>query len=166
MEKKPFLTFHPEIVMTVLTANADTMEKYTDYRDDGYEDRVGAGYNNPASSLSNIDNEIHFTYNILNTSNIVVSTKNIYIPAGKTIKISFASLVNTQGENVTNKVTDYDLELYDSNGVLVARRSSLSNTEIVSFTTSVAGTYSIRIYLCSPKSTEWIDHCSYAYKIS
>ena len=42
MEKRPNLMIYPELVMTILTANADNMSNYTEKNTDGFNDKVGA----------------------------------------------------------------------------------------------------------------------------
>lgn len=166
MQKRPELIYYPELVMSILTANADTMPNYTACNGDGYNEQVGAGLNNRALALSNINNTVSFAYKTGNTSKLFVSEKDVYISAGQTIKVSFTSLVNTEGKKDITLVTDYDLKLYDANGNMVTQRTSLSNTELLTYTASTSGTYTIKIFLYSAKKTDLPDWCGYAYRIS
>lgn len=166
MEKRPELMYYPELVMSLLTANADTMANYTTHNFDGYNEQVGAGLNNLQATLDNINNTVSFSYKALNTSDVFVSEKSVYISVGQTIKASFTSLVNTEGKKDITLVTDYDLRLYDTNGNMVTQRTSLSNTELLTYTASSSGTYTIKIFLYNSKKTDLADWCGYAYRIS
>lgn len=166
MEKRPYLMLYPELIMPIITASADNIEGYSSKNSDGFNDKVGAGFINIQAALDNVYNTTNFIYTTQDESGIFVSEKLVTIGANGTIKISFASLVNTDGSAETNKVTDYDLRLYTSAGSYIAGISSLSNTELLEYTSQSGGNYIIKIYLYSAKKTELTDYCGYAYKIS
>lgn len=166
MEKRPNLIFHPELVMTILTANADNMVNYSDKNRDGFNDKVGAGFINIDAALTNIDKSVSFRYSTQNQSGVFVSETSVSLSANQTIKISFASIANTNRDNNTNKITDYDLGIYKSDGTYLDSITSISNTELLEYQASTTGTYIIKIYIYSAKKTELTDFCGYAYKIS
>ena len=166
MEKRPNLMLYPELVMTILTANADNMSNYTGKNADGFNNKVGAGFINIDNTLANIDNSVSFSYSTQNQSSVFVSETSVYLSAKQTIKISFASLANTNGDNDTGKITDYGLHIYKSNGAYLYSIASFSNTELLEYSALTSGTYIIKIYIHSAKKTELNDLCAYAYKIS
>lgn len=166
MEKRPSLMIYPELVMSIVTANADNMSNYNDRNYDGFNDQVGAGFINIDAALANIYNSVSFSYSTQNQSGVYVSETSVSLSVNQTIKISFASLANTNGDNDIDKITDYDLYFYKNDGTYLESIISTSNTELLEYQAESSGIFIIKIYIYSAKKTEIMDYCGYAYKIS
>jgi len=168
MYKKPTLMKYPELILPVLSASAVTLpveEDRVDYS--GYNDKTGAGILDIDKALEVVNYCAGFT-----VSNNSVSDKFLYgttvdLVAGQTIKIAFMSLVNSEGStDIFDKVTDYDLFLFDPNGNQLKRTSSVyNNTEMIEYRVNQTGTYTIKVKIVSPKKTTTKDCCGLVYSV-
>jgi hypothetical protein len=144
-------------------------------KSNGSYERTGAGLLD-VTSLMNYSNTL-INYEITFTSNENVELKTIYISAGETIKVSLAWQRNATLEiskflwwetgrtYSSDKLADFDLKLYNSNGSYVTASNAINtNVEILSYTATTGGYYTIII---KPYSNYADTHnINYAYTIT
>lgn len=145
MEYKPILKTTPEIVIAALTASANKMGLYNEYSASGFEKKTGAGMINFEKAKSAIDNYYTFTRSGGASSGTIKDTM-VIVGAGKTLQVSLAWIVKTNQGNANLGLSDYDLEILDLQGNIVAEaKSNTNNVEMVRYTSEKVGIYKIRI---------------------
>ena len=162
MQDTPILVSYPEHLLSILMASTSRMTAYAQAK--GFNDEVGTGLLNLENALVAVDNRTSFSMDTDNVGNYV-STKEVYLYNGDTIRIAFVSLVNNGKKASTSLVTDYDLYLVDSNGNQLISNLGTHNNEFVEYTVNTSGYYTIKIRQCSAKKTTMTDYCSYTYFI-
>lgn len=163
MEKSPALKTNPERVHSILAASSNPINNYNDRLSSGLNNKVGAGlidYERAESAIST-SNSIS---NISGSSKSVRFTKTVYISSGSRIKVALFWLLNSnKGTNI--EITDYDLRLQNSSGTTLKAASSINNLEIIEYTVSTSGYYTIVVYQYSSKKTTETDWLSLTYTI-
>lgn len=89
----------------------------------------------------------HYNYGVLNANTTTV-TESIPCTAGQRTRIAVISLNEKTEKNTTNTtVIDYDIELKNPSGNVVATSAnSFGNVEIIDYTPTTTGTYTLYIY--------------------
>lgn len=162
MQDTPILVDYPEHLLSILMASTSRMARYAQAA--GFNDEVGTGLLNLENALIAVDNRTSFNVANDNVGDFV-STKEVYLSKGATIRIAFVSLVNNGNNANTSLVTNYDLYLVDNNDNTLVSNLGTHNNEFVEYTASASGYYTIKIKQQSAKKTTMTDYCSYTYFI-
>jgi len=161
MQKSPALVNNAEAVMAILMASTQKIDAYA--KISGFHDEAGTGMLNLSNAVQAVNNRVNFTVTADQVGSFV-STKTLYLTAGKTIRIAFVSLVNTGGY-LDDVVTNYNLYLYNSSGQCVRSNSGQHNNEFIEFEVTETGVYTIKIRQSDAKQTALTDRCAYAWYI-
>lgn len=160
MQKKPVIRNSPDSALSILMASAERSRNAVIRQ--GLDERIGAGALNLSNAIVAADNTVRFTRSSDSIGNYV-SSKSVYLSSGQSIRVAFASLVNSRGYVTTGLVTDYDVYLFNGNGEQVASCTGTNNCELVYYKVPVSGYYTIKIKQYSAKKTNYTDYCSYSY---
>ncbi len=162
MQKDTSLKYQPESVLSLLMASAQRIERYAiSY---GFDEKAGTGALNLANAVSALGNTVRFSRSYDSVGDYV-SSRSVYLSKGQTVRVAFTSLINSEGDAVTDLVTDYDLYLINSSGKLVASCAKTHNCEFIEYQASESGIYTIKIKQYSAKKTDGADCCAYTYFI-
>ena len=155
-------------------STGETLTCTNTLKTNGSRERTGAGMLD-VTALMNYSNTM-INYEITFTSNDYVELKQIYLSAGQTVQIALAWQRNatltidkflwweTGRTYSSDTLADLDLHLFNSSGTEVdSSRAAMSNVEIISFTASTSGYYTIKL---KPFSNYADTHnINYAYVI-
>ena len=164
MQHRSLLLLYPEAIKALLTANIQPLDGYTAFDSSGLEDKVGSGMLDISSTLE-ASSIIGNFYNDENVPGQDVYTKLVYLNAGQRIRIAAIWLVNSDKSASTNKVTDYDLFLYDGAVMKKSARSGYNNVEFVDYTANSSGQYTIKVTLAASRKTSTADVGGVSYRI-
>ena len=162
MEKSPSLVTAPHIVMALIMATTQRIDQYA--VNTGFNNEVGTGLLDVYDAVRWTSNRQNF---IVSEDQVgeFVSTRHIYVQEGQRIRVAFVSLVNSDMSPDTERVTDYDLYLYNDSGSVKRASTTLFNNEFVDFVAEYTGYYAIKIKQYSAKKTDIDDYCAYAWHI-
>ncbi|MBI9009713.1 MAG: S8 family serine peptidase [Tenericutes bacterium] len=172
MDRSSTLKVHPEVVMAIIQATADSsnlVSTYNDYDSSGLEEKIGAG-------MLRIDRAVDFVYKrsyptITNNDNYrtYIREKRVYLSNGDDLQASLVWLKNiypdgTSGALTPKSSTDLDLKLFSPSGALVAYSNSGSyNQEFIRYTANSAGYYTLKIYQYGNYATYGTEYIGLAY---
>lgn len=146
LEDYPILTTKKGELMSLMCVNA-TYNVLADFSEDnGFDDEIGAGLFNYQNMIDNYGT----SYSIVNTTyeagdNVVF--REVYIPANKTIRLACACIAKSTGSVGSIEFTDYDIFLLDKNNNILALGNSWNSTiDMLTYTTTNAGYYRIKVY--------------------
>lgn len=161
MECNSTLTYCPDLVKSVMTAAVNN--SYTDDQGNVYTflrntpvssstnyEKYGAGIIDCEKALLVLRNN-YFKYGVVAANQKPIDEYSVRMSSGRTYRISMSFMRPSTGSINTNNLAicnlpDLDLKIYDPNGNQVAySTTSKNNIEIVEFTTSVSGTYTIAV---------------------
>ena len=138
----------PEELRAIVVASAAKTTGYSETY--GYfDEKVGAGCID-FINMREFDYLAHGFYiqSLNNNPNSIVYSKNISLSKDQTIQTALSWLADVSTSPDQTKITNYDLRLYNPNGVLVASSAlgSFSNIEFIRYKAPSAGTYTVSIY--------------------
>lgn len=163
MQRYTSLKLYPEKINSILAASANTMTSYTTKQSSGLNDMVGAGLIDLEAAIETYST----TYSFTNDSDAggAVYTRSISLSAGDTIKASIFWMLNSN-DSTTIDFTDYDIRLYSPSGNIVARaNSTASNLELIEYTITTSGTYTLEIYQFGIRGDGDIDWGAISYYV-
>ena len=153
MDRSLTLKAHPELIIAILQASADSSNlnsTYNDYDSSGLEEKVGAG-------MLRVDNAVDGAYRrsyttLTNNDKYKTNIKeiNVYLNSGDDFQASLVWLKNIiylNGNPTPIASTDLDLRLFNPSGNLVASSNSTDyNQEFIRFTVNSDGYYTLKVY--------------------
>lgn len=161
-EETPSLKTDADKVLALVTCCGITNSPGV--RDNGFHQYNGAG-------MYNYQNSLDPSFKVRRYSNTSGHIGSLFyggyvnLNVGDTVKVTIASLINTNGSVNSVDFTDYDIKLFDSNGNMVAIIAcNISNIEMLEYTATTAGRYEIYLYQAS-KRVNASDQICYAYRV-
>lgn len=142
MQNNYMLRFHPEQVMSVLSASSTRAG--ANYFGNGLNNLTGAGKLSYTNLLKyNITNNVTFgftTQTFARVSNCISATQ------GQTIRVAAAWLAKANGKANGTTKTNYDLYLLDSNGMVVTKQETTDDClELIEIKAPHTGKYSVEV---------------------
>ncbi|MBI9008758.1 MAG: S8/S53 family peptidase [Tenericutes bacterium] len=172
MDRSSTLKAHPEVVMAIIQATADSsnlVSTYNDYDSSGLEEKIGAG-------MLRVDRAVDFVYKrsyptLTNNDyyRTYIREKRVYLSNGDDLQASLVWLKNiypdgTSGALTPKSSTDLDLKLFSPSGALVAYSNSNSyNQEFIRYTATSTGYYTLKIYQYGNYATYGTEYIGLAY---
>lgn len=148
LEKGPDLSTTTQPLKAALIATATQTENYTNISNSYFDNKVGSGCVN-FSEFSDIDNLHYMERNKETvTSNSFVWQNTISFNKNDDLQMAaFWSAIYNTNDRLTY-VTNYDLYLYNSSGILVASSTlDYGSNEFIRYTVPSTGDYTVKIYL-------------------
>lgn len=165
MEMFPTLKSYPEHVVSILTSSAKSMSAHPDRLVSGLNNKVGAGLIDFEKAIVAYNNKKTIT-NTSGTQSTYLNTTQVYLTAGTKIKASLFWMLNSNN-STTIEMTDYDLRFLNSSGtILKSASSSGNNLEMIEYTVTSTGYYSLSVYQYSAKKTTMTDWLSLSYTVN
>ena len=163
-QRHPYLSIYPEQTAAALEASSNH-EILSDFSAGtaNHDNENGAGVLNIDHLLNSLTiTDTHLNNNDHKGTNVL--SQQVYLKAGQKIKIDLYWLARFNRTTDTLYYTDYDLRLTYS-GTTVSSNSASSNTELIMFTASTTGYYTINVYQYGTYSGTGYDFIGLAYKI-
>lgn len=149
---------YPERVMSVLVSTA---QKTYDYEETAgaFDEKVGAGIVDLEAIINS--NLYYLKENTNKVAQTEIIRQELYLVPGDKVEIGLSWLVTADSVQKTVYVTDYDLRLIGPSENIVANSSlTQSNNEMIRFTISQEGIYTIVVYQYSEMNinvnSDWI----------
>lgn len=160
MGEYPDLTLHPEQVMTILYASAETI--YTPANRNELVERYGSGYINARLAYRKIPTVQKGTNNLTEDFSASVS---VNLVGGDHFKAVGTWLAKATGSASGTTFTDYDLYLYDPYGYKASySTSTIDNVEYIEHLAQYDGTYTL-VFLQRSTAVQ-VDNYAFAYSIN
>ncbi|MCQ2429591.1 MAG: S8 family peptidase [Clostridia bacterium] len=171
------LKLRPVVVtkaMLLLGADYDSMTSTGDTAVSGctrIREKSGAGFLNADEAVWAACRSSQFAvsfFDLHTVSSSYTSDLHIDLTAGDKFNTVFCTEANLAGVNYTSKLCNFDYELLSPDGVVVASSSSEGSVDILDYTASVTGRYTVRITLTAknsyPTEETWFS-LAYAFRI-
>ena len=163
-EKYPYLSIYPEQTAAAIEASSNH-SILTDFSVSNslgnHDDENGAGVIDIEQLLGNVEIlSFYQNNNNLKSSNVLTTT--VYLEKGESIKINLYWLSRFDINNNQLYNTDYDLRLVTPSNT-ISSSSASCNSELVMYTATTAGTYTINVYQYGNYSGVGYDFIGLAY---
>lgn len=142
MQKDPILRYHPEKVISMLSATA--IRATNRYFGNGLSDFKGAG----TLSFTNIVNQVNnnIVYGLTNSHTVLQCPDLITANKNQTIRVAAAWLAQTNGNANGTTKTNYDLYLKNASGTIIARQeTTVDCLELIEIKAPYSGKYSVEV---------------------
>ena len=136
---------YPERTRAVLMSTSKQTYNYNSLLN-YFDEKVGAGIVSMYDAIESY--QYFYKNNSIPGPGATIFSEYISLDSGEEIQIALAWMISTTSSHQTLYITDYDIHLYHPNGSICAVSNfTYSNSELIRYTTTTAGTYRIVLYL-------------------
>lgn len=166
LEAHPDLKTKPEMVLAMLTANAQPFEGYPRAKDNGYNDQIGAGRIDLDKTIMNYNRILSFNHSGGSDGELVYHF-SAYMMIGDVLQASFAWLAKATVANHQVDFNNYEAKIVRrSDGKVCAiANSNADNIQFMRYVVDKEDFYEMRIYQkCGSISSSNADRIAFAYR--